>query len=292
MDDHQKQFFHSSDIADNTLAGSTADPFILTDKEKKKAIQKAKHAEQKVHKIEQKLHRKTKNREKIEKLKEWQKKHRILSVVVPICCIFVLGLGIFSLTKYISSILSKNHSSLFGGQTKPDVDSSDPLSIRCQCSKNSELYKQLKAEDEESQNFNNKIISDFDPKTAMPSRYYQFIYSVLGTSLSNGAIDKNGKIDLQTMLNNIESSIASSKITDQDKLRVLKIYSINAYLEVKDYEKALSLLAEYEADNLYSGEKAVFYNIYYKIYTALGDQTAAKNVADILNSIPDEPFQS
>lgn len=36
MDDSEKNIFHSSNIANQTLAGSVSDPFTLTEKEKKR----------------------------------------------------------------------------------------------------------------------------------------------------------------------------------------------------------------------------------------------------------------
>lgn len=287
MDDSQDKIFHSSKIANQTLAGSTSDPFTLTDKEKKRQQKQAIRLKQQTEKSTKKAKKAEQKQARRLRFQQWRQSHRLVFVVSLLCIICACGLAIFGLSKLIISHFS-HPASQISQNPKENIDPNDPISVNCQCSKDSDTYKELQEAYAESEKLQQETIKNFDAKTANPFQTMGFIDSVIGINIKQGAVDSQGNVNLDKVLDNINRSIESAHITDEDQKNLLKLYTIKAYVEAKKYNEAIAMLEKYNPEELHDSSKSIFYTLSYEVYSAVGNQEAAKSATAAYNAIPNE----
>lgn len=287
MDDSQDKIFHSSKIASQTLAGATSDPFTLTDKEKKRQQKQTIRLKQQTEKAAKKIKKAEQKQARRLRFQQWRKAHRLAFYTSLFCIVCVCGLAVFGLGKVIISHFSQ-HTPQTPQNSKENIDPNDPISVNCQCSKDSDTYKGLKEAYVESEKLQQETIRNFDAKTANPFQTMSFIDSVIGINIKQGAVDSEGNINLDKILENINSSIESAHITDEDQKKLLELYTIKAYIEAKKYNEAIAMLEKYDPEQLYDSSKSIFYTLSYDVYSAVGDQESAKSATAAYNAIPNE----
>lgn len=288
-DDSKNQIFHSSNIANQTLAGSTSDPFTLTEKEKKRQQKQAARLEKQTKKNARKIKKKMQRTVRCTRLKEWRKKHRLLSMTIFLSLTLVLGFGCFMLGNALIHLLNQKPP-LAPSQVRASIDQNDPISVSCQCEKNSALYNEVKKTFEEDLKTQQELAQTFDLKTATPHQTSQFIDQIIGVDVTKDATDTTGNVDLEKALANINRKIEAAKITDESQKRLFKIYSYRAYIAAKKYSQAIEeLIRGYRVDELYNGEKAIYYGILIDAYYYLGNTTEQQAAIDAYRAIPDDP---
>ena len=286
MEDAEKNIFHSSDIAKQTLAGSTSDPFTLTEKDKKRQEKRTRILEKKAEKAAKKTEKKAKREARRQQFKQWRKQHRLIFSISSICAVLIVGLIIFGLGKLAVDLIHKMPHRK--DDTKALIDPSDPISVNCQCAKGSDSYNALKSDYAASEQHEQEVIKNFDVKTATTFATTNFIDNVVGVNYSDNAVDSDGNIDVDKVLKNMNDNIESSNITDEDQKNLLKLFTIKAYIIAERYNEATDKLNQYNPDNLYNSGKSVYYHLLYELYQATGNEEEAKNALDAYNAIPNE----
>ena len=281
------QVFHSSNIANQTLAGSAVDPFTLTDKEKKRQEKQVELNDKRMRRAAMRAAKKAARATKIAALKErlshWRKSNPLLFIVSATALSALTVAGLLGASWLIVSNLTKKNSSTV---VVNNVDPTDPISVNCNCAKGSQTYNDLKEDYELAKKHNQEVLSNFDAKTATPFQTNQFIDTVIGMNYLEDAYDSSGNLNVIKALDNINHRIESAKITDEDQKAILEIYSFSIYNKAKQYNQTLEKLYNYYPDNMYNSGKYIYYIIAYEAYHGLGYEDKAKEISDKINSIP------
>ena len=251
MDDSEKNIFHSSNIANQTLAGSVSDPFTLTEKEKKRQEKLSELLEKRQQKAAKKEERARKRTERREKFATWRKTNPLLFMISVVVTIIVSGAALFGIGVLVVNLIPKRP--LTAEEQKALIDLNDPVSVNCQCEKGSKIYNTLKKEYEESEKNFREMVKDFNVKEAGTIKTINYVGSVIGNYV-DGAIDKEGNFDTDKVLEKMKANVEQADIPDDQK-RLFDIYFIRAYVLGERYNDAIKKLDQYNPDELLNSEK-------------------------------------
>ena len=262
MDDSEKNIFHSSNIANQTLAGSVSDPFTLTEKEKKRQEKLSELLEKRQQKAAKKEERAKKRTERREKFANWRKANPLLFMISVVVTIIISGAALFGVGVLVVNLIPKRP--LTAEEQKALIDLNDPVSVNCQCEKGSKIYNTLKKEYEESEKNFREMVKDFNVKEAGTIKTINYVGSVIGNYV-DGAIDKEGNFDTDKVLEKMKANVEQADIPDDQK-RLFDIYFIRAYVLGERYNDAIKKLDQYNPDELLNSEKTVYYTVAMELY--------------------------
>ena len=283
MDDSEKNIFHSSNIANQTLAGSVSDPFTLTEKEKKRQEKLSELLEKRQQKAAKKEERARKRTEKREKFATWRKTNPLLFMISVVVTIIVSGAALFGIGVLVVNLIPKRP--LTAEEQKALIDLNDPISVNCQCEKGSKIYNTLKKEYEESEKNFREMVKDFNVKEAGTIKTINYVGSVIGNYV-DGAIDKEGNFDTDKVLEKMKTNIEQADIPDEQK-RLFDIYFIRAYVLGERYNDAIKKLDQYNPDELLNSEKTVYYTVAMELYKAVGNDAEYQSAREAYNALPE-----
>jgi hypothetical protein len=283
MDDSEKNIFHSSNIANQTLAGSVSDPFTLTEKEKKRQEKLSELLEKRQQKAAKKEERARKRVERREKIATWRKTNPLLFMISVVIAIIVSGAALFGVGVLIVNLIPKRP--LTAEEQKALIDINDPISVNCQCEKGSKIYNTLKKEYEESEKNFREMVKDFNVKKAGTIKTINYVGSVIGNYV-DGAIDKEGNFDTDKVLEKMKANVEQADIPDDQK-RLFDIYFIRAYVLGERYNDAIKKLDQYNPDELLNSEKTVYYTVAMELYKAVGNDAEYQSAREAYNALPE-----
>lgn len=283
MDDSEKNIFHSSNIANQTLAGSVSDPFTLTEKEKKRQEKLSELLEKRQQKAAKKEERAKKRTERREKFATWRKSNPLLFMISVVAVIIVSGATLFGVGVLVVNLIPKRP--LTAEEQKALIDLNDPVSVNCQCEKGSKIYNTLKKEYEESEKNFREMVKDFNVKEAGTIKTINYVGSVIGNYV-DGAIDKEGNFDTDKVLEKMKANVEQADIPDDQK-RLFDIYFIRAYVLGERYNDAIKKLDQYNPDELLNSEKTVYYTVAMELYKAVGNDTEYQSTREAYNALPE-----
>lgn len=283
MDDSEKNIFHSSNIANQTLAGSVSDPFTLTEKEKKRQEKLSELLEKRQQKAAKKEERAKKRTEKREKFATWRKTNPLLFMISVVVTIIVSGAALFGIGVLVVNLIPKRP--LTAEEQKALIDLNDPISVNCQCEKGSKIYNTLKKEYEESEKNFREMVKDFNVKEAGTIKTINYVGSVIGNYV-DGAIDKEGNFDTDKVLEKMKTNVEQADIPDEQK-RLFDIYFIRAYVLGERYNDAIKKLDQYNPDELLNSEKTVYYTVAMELYKAVGNDAEYQSAREAYNALPE-----
>ena len=271
MDDSEKNIFHSSNIANQTLAGSVSDPFTLELLEKR---------QQKAAKKEERAKKRTERREKFA---TWRKTNPLLFMVSVVVTIIISGAALFGIGVLVVKLIPKRP--LTAEEQKALIDINDPISVNCQCEKGSKIYNTLKKEYEESEKNFREMVKDFNVKEAGTIKTINYVGTVIGNYV-DGAIDKEGNFDTDKVLEKMKANVEQADIPDDQK-RLFDIYFIRAYVLGERYNDAIKKLDQYNPDELLNSEKTVYYTVAMELYKAVGNDAEYQSAREAYNALPE-----
>lgn len=283
MDDSEKNIFHSSNIANQTLAGSVSDPFTLTEKEKKRQEKLSELLEKRQQKAAKKEERARKRTERREKFATWRKTNPLLFMISVVVAIIVSGAALFGIGVLVVNLIPKRP--LTAEEQKALIDLNDPVSVNCQCEKGSKIYNTLKKEYEESEKNFREMVKDFNVKEAGTIKTINYVGSVIGNYV-DGAIDKEGNFDTDKVLEKMKTNVEQADIPDDQK-RLFDIYFIRAYVLGERYNDAIKKLDQYNPDELLNSEKTVYYTVAMELYKAVGNDAEYQSAREAYNALPE-----
>lgn len=283
MDDSEKNIFHSSNIANQTLAGSVSDPFTLTEKEKKRQEKLSELLEKRQQKAAKKEERAKKRAERREKFATWRKSNPLLFMISLVAAIIVSGAALFGIGVLVVNLIPKRP--LTAEEQKALIDINDPVSVNCQCEKGSKIYNTLKKEYEESEKNFREMVKDFNVKEAGTIKTINYVGSVIGNYV-DGAIDKEGNFDTDKVLEKMKANVEQADIPDDQK-RLFDIYFIRAYVLGERYNDAIKKLDQYNPDELLNSEKTVYYTVAMELYKAVGNDAEYQSAREAYNALPE-----
>lgn len=283
MDDSEKNIFHSSNIANQTLAGSISDPFTLTEKEKKRQEKLSELLEKRQQKAAKKEERAKKRTERREKFATWRKANPLLFMISVVAVIIVSGATLFGVGVLVVNLIPKRP--LTAEEQKALIDLNDPVSVNCQCEKGSKIYNTLKKEYEESEKNFREMVKDFNVKEAGTIKTINYVGSVIGNYV-DGAIDKEGNFDTDKVLEKMKANVEQADIPDDQK-RLFDIYFIRAYVLGERYNDAIKKLDQYNPDELLNSEKTVYYTVAMELYKAVGNDAEYQSAREAYNALPE-----
>lgn len=283
MDDSEKNIFHSSNIANQTLAGSISDPFTLTEKEKKRQEKLSELLEKRQQKAAKKEERAKKRTERREKFANWRKTNPLLFMISVVIAIIVSGTALFGVGVLVVNLIPKRP--LTAEEQKALIDINDPISVNCQCEKGSKIYNTLKKEYEESEKNFREMVKDFNVKEAGTIKTINYVGSVIGNYV-DGAIDKEGNFDTDKVLEKMKANVEQADIPDDQK-RLFDIYFIRAYVLGEHYNDAIKKLDQYNPDELLNSEKTVYYTVAMELYKAVGNDAEYQSAREAYNALPE-----
>lgn len=283
MDDSEKNIFHSSNIANQTLAGSVSDPFTLTEKEKKRQEKLSELLEKRQQKAAKKEERARKCTERREKFATWRKTNPLLFMISVVVTIIVSGAALFGIGVLVVNLIPKRP--LTADEQKALIDLNDPVSVNCQCEKGSKIYNTLKKEYEESEKNFREMIKDFNVKEAGTIKTINYVGTVIGNYV-DGAIDKEGNFDTDKVLEKMKANVEQADIPDDQK-RLFDIYFIRAYVLGERYNDAIKKLDQYNPDELLNSEKTVYYTVAMELYKAVGNDAEYQSAREAYNALPE-----
>ena len=283
MDDSEKNIFHSSNIANQTLAGSVSDPFTLTEKEKKRQEKLSELLEKRQQKAAKKEERARKRTERREKFATWRKTNPLLFMISVVVTIIVSGAALFGVGVLVVNLIPKRP--LTAEEQKALIDLNDPVSVNCQCEKGSKIYNTLKKEYEESEKNFREMVKDFNVKEAGTIKTINYVGSVIGNYV-DGAIDKEGNFDTDKVLEKMKANVEQADIPDDQK-RLFDIYFIRAYVLGERYNDAIKKLDQYNPDELLNSEKTAYYTVAMELYKAVGNDAEYQSAREAYNALPE-----
>lgn len=283
MDDSEKNIFHSSNIANQTLAGSISDPFTLTEKEKKRQEKLSALLEKRQQKAAKKEERARKRIERREKFANWRKANPLLFMISVVFTIIISGAALFGVGVLVVNLIPKRP--LTAEEQKALIDLNDPVSVNCQCEKGSKIYNTLKKEYEESEKNFREMVKDFNVKEAGTIKTINYVGSVIGNYV-DGAIDKEGNFDTDKVLEKMKANVEQADIPDDQK-RLFDIYFIRAYVLGERYNDAIKKLDQYNPDELLNSEKTVYYTVAMELYKTVGNDTEYQSAREAYNALPE-----
>jgi len=283
MDDSEKNIFHSSNIANQTLAGSVSDPFTLTEKEKKRQEKLSELLEKRQQKAAKKEERAKKRTERREKFATWRKTNPLLFMVSVVVTIIISGAALFGIGVLVVKLIPKRP--LTAEEQKALIDINDPISVNCQCEKGSKIYNTLKKEYEESEKNFREMVKDFNVKEAGTIKTINYVGSVISNYV-DGAIDKEGNFDTDKVLEKMKANVEQADIPDDQK-RLFDIYFIRAYVLGEHYNDAIKKLDQYNPDELLNSEKTVYYTVAMELYKAVGNDVEYQSAREAYNALPE-----
>lgn len=283
MDDSEKNIFHSSNIANQTLAGSISDPFTLTEKEKKRQEKLSELLEKRQQKAAKKEEKTKKRAERREKFATWRKTNPLLFMISAAVAVVISGAALFGLGILIANLIPKRP--LTAEEQKALIDLNDPVSVNCQCEKGSKIYNDLKKEYEESEKNFREMVKDFNIKETGTVKTINYVGTVIGNYV-DGAIDKEGNFDTDKVLEKMKTNVDQANIPDDQK-RLFDIYMIRAYVLGERYNEAIKKLDQYNPDELLNSEKTVYYTVAMELYKALGNDTEYQSAREAYNALPE-----
>lgn len=283
MDDSEKNIFHSSNIANQTLAGSVSDPFTLTEKEKKRQEKLSELLEKRQQKAAKKEERARKRTERREKFATWRKTNPLLFMISVVVAIIVSGAALFGIGVLVVNLIPKRP--LTAEEQKALIDLNDPVSVNCQCEKGSKIYNTLKKEYEESEKNFREMVKDFNVKEAGTIKTINYVGTVIGNYV-DGAIDKEGNFDTDKVLEKMKTNVEQADIPDDQK-RLFDIYFIRAYVLGERYNDAIKKLDQYNPDELLNSEKTVYYTVAMELYKAVGNDAEYQSAREAYNALPE-----
>lgn len=283
MDDSEKNIFHSSNIANQTLAGSVSDPFTLTEKEKKRQEKLSELLEKRQQKAAKKEERAKKRTERREKFATWRKTNPLLFMISVVVTTIVSGAALFGVGVLVVNLIPKRP--LTAEEQKALIDLNDPISVNCQCEKGSKIYNTLKKEYEESEKNFREMVKDFNVKEAGTIKTINYVGSVIGNYV-DGAIDKEGNFDTDKVLEKMKTNVEQADIPDEQK-RLFDIYFIRAYVLGERYNDAIKKLDQYNPDELLNSEKTVYYTVAMELYKAVGNDAEYQSAREAYNALPE-----
>ena len=283
MDDSGKNIFHSSNIANQTLAGSISDPFTLTEKEKKRQEKLSELLEKRQQKAAKKEERARKRAERRERFATWRKTNPLLFMISVVAAIIVSGAALFGVGVLVVKLIPKRP--LTAEEQKALIDLNDPVSVNCQCEKGSKIYNTLKKEYEESEKNFREMVKDFNVKEAGTIKTINYVGSVIGNYV-DGAIDKEGNFDIDKVLEKMKANVEQADIPDDQK-RLFDIYFIRAYVLGERYNDAIKKLDQYNPDELLNSEKTVYYTVAMELYKAVGNDAEYQSAREAYNALPE-----
>ena len=283
MDDSEKNIFHSSNIANQTLAGSVSDPFTLTEKEKKRQEKLSELLEKRQQKAAKKEERAKKRTERREKIATWRKTNPLLFMISVVVAIIVSGAALFGIGVLVVNLIPKHP--LTAEEQKALIDLNDPISVNCQCEKGSKIYNTLKKEYEESEKNFREMVKDFNVKEAGTIKTINYVVSVIGNYV-DGAIDKEGNFDTDKVLEKMKTNVEQADIPDDQK-RLFDIYFIRAYVLGEHYNDAIKKLDQYNPDELLNSEKTIYYTVAMELYKAVGNDAEYQSAREAYNALPE-----
>ena len=283
MDDSEKNIFHSSNIANQTLAGSVSDPFTLTEKEKKRQQKLSELLEKRQQKAAKKEERARKRTERREKFATWRKTNPLLFMISVVVTIIVSGAALFGVGVLVVNLIPKRP--LTAEEQKALIDLNDPVSVNCQCEKGSKIYNTLKKEYEESEKNFREMVKDFNVKEAGTIKTINYVGSVIGNYV-DGAIDKEGNFDTDKVLEKMKANVEQADIPDDQK-RLFDIYFIRAYVLGERYNDAIKKLDQYNPDELLNSEKTAYYTVAMELYKAVGNDAEYQSAREAYNALPE-----
>ena len=271
------QVFHSSNIANQTLAGSAADPFTLTDKEKKRQEKQVELNDKRLQRAAMRAAKKAERAAKFAALRQrlghWRKSNPLIFILSSVGA-SILILSRITREKATTRTVNNN------------IDPTDYISVNCRCAKGSEAYNDLKEDYEMAAEREKRIIDNFDNKTATPFQTIEFINAVIGSGYLEDAYDSAGNLNTVKAFDNYNQRIQTAKITNDDQKALLELYSLSIYNTAKQYNQTLEKLFNYIPENMFDGTKYIYYSISYEAYKGLGYTEKADSIAKILESIP------
>ena len=283
MDDSEKNIFHSSNIANQTLAGSVSDPFTLTEKEKKRQEKLSELLEKRQQKAAKKEERARKRTERREKFANWRKTNPLLFMISVVVTIIISGAALFGIGVLVVNLIPKRP--LTAEEQKALIDLNDPISVNCQCEKGSKIYNTLKKEYEESEKNFREMVKDFNVKEAVTIKTINYVGSVIGNYV-DGAIDKEGNFDTDKVLEKMKANVEQADIPDDQK-RLFDIYFIRACVLGERYNDAIKKLDQYNPDELLNSEKTVYYTVAMELYKAVGNDAEYQSAREAYNALPE-----
>ena len=283
MDDSEKNIFHSSNIANQTLAGSVSDPFTLTEKEKKRQEKLSELLEKRQQKAAKKEERARKRTERREKFANWRKTNPLLFMISVVVTIIISGAALFGIGVLVVNLIPKRP--LTAEEQKALIDLNDPISVNCQCEKGSKIYNTLKKEYEESEKNFREMVKDFNVKEAGTIKTINYVGSVIGNYV-DGAIDKEGNFDTDKVLEKMKANVEQADIPDDQK-RLFDIYFIRACVLGERYNDAIKKLDQYNPDELLNSEKTVYYTVAMELYKAVGNDAEYQSAREAYNALPE-----
>lgn len=283
MDDSEKNIFHSSNIANQTLAGSVSDPFTLTEKEKKRQEKLSELLEKRQQKAAKKEERARKRTERREKFANWRKANPLLFMISVVVTIIISGAALFGVGVLVVNLIPKRP--LTAEEQKALIDLNDPVSVNCQCEKGSKIYNTLKKEYEESEKNFREMVKDFNVKEAGTIKTINYVGTVIGNYV-DGAIDKEGNFDTDKVLEKMKVNVEQADIPDDQK-RLFDIYFIRAYVLGERYNDAIKKLDQYNPDELLNSEKTVYYTVAMELYKAVGNDAEYQSAREVYNALPE-----
>jgi hypothetical protein len=283
MDDSEKNIFHSSNIANQTLAGSVSDPFTLTEKEKKRQEKLSELLEKRQQKAAKKEERAKKRAERREKFATWRKTNPLLFMISVVVTIIISGAALFGVGVLVVNLIPKRP--LTAEEQKALIDINDPVSVNCQCEKGSKIYNTLKKEYEESEKNFREMVKDFNVKEAGTIKTINYVGSVIGNYV-DGAIDKEGNFDTDKVLEKMKANVEQADIPDDQK-RLFDINFIRAYVLGERYNDAIKKLDQYNPDELLNSEKTVYYTVAMELYKAVGNDAEYQSAREAYNALPE-----
>ncbi len=286
---NNEQVFHSSDIANQTLAGSAADPFTLTDKEKKRQEKQAELNNKRKQRAETRAAKKAERRAKLAELRQhldhWRKSNPLAFILSSVGASILILAIIVSSSWFIVSQITREKAPTRTTNNN-NIDPTDYISVNCKCAKGSQEYNDLKEDYEMAAEREKEIISNFDYKTATPFQTIEFINAVIGSGYLEDAYDSAGNLNTVKAFDNYNQRIQSANITNDDQKTLLELYSSSIYNKAKQYNQTLEKLFNYIPENMPDGTKYIYYSISYDAYIGLGYTEKADSIAKLLESIP------
>lgn len=283
MDDSDKNIFHSSNIANQTLAGSISDPFTLTEKEKKRQEKLSRLLKKREQKATKKAEKAKKRTERREKFATWRKTNPLLFMISAIVTVVISGAALFGLGVLIVNLIPKRP--LTAEEQKALIDLNDPISVNCQCEKGSKIYNDLKKDYEETEKNFREMVKDFNVKEAGTIKTTNYVGVVIGNYV-DGAIDKEGNFDTDKVLEKMKTNVEQANIPDDQK-RLFDIYMIRAYVLGERYNDAIKKLDQYNPDELLNSEKTVYYTVAMELYKAVGNDAEYQSAREAYNALPE-----
>ena len=282
---NNEQVFHSSNIANQTLAGSAADPFTLTDKEKKRQEKQAELNNKRKQRAEAKAERRAKLAELRQRLDYWRKSNPLAFILSSVGVSILVLVIIVGSSWFIVSQIAREKAPT-RTTTNNNIDPTDYISVNCKCAKGSQEYNELKEDYEMAAEREKGIISNFDYKTATPFQTIEYINAVIGSGYLEDAYDSAGNLNTVKAFDNYNQRIQSANITNDDQKTLLELYSSSIYNKAKQYNQTLEKLFNYIPENMPDGTKYIYYSISYDAYKGLGYTEKADSIAKLLESIP------